>query len=345
MDPLTHIVIGRAVVAAAPNERRSRAIGAAAILGALSPDVDSAIAFSGWDRYVRAHQFGTHSLVGAVAMAALTAFVVQRSSRILARRAHSRSAEAFALRRASATTSEVGRRAKASAERFQAVLGAAAAGAMSHLALDLTSGARIAILWPLVDRRFSLPLVAMADPWLIGLCIVWLLLRWPARLPLRPASQAVIAITVAFLCFKAAMLGVALRHSKLAAEQPSAIEARWGSLTGWFVFERLANAVRASTIATDGGPSLVMTRPVGSDTPLVRASRSLDDVRNFLAVHDFAFPSETSDGERRVSVMWSDLRYCSPTGCGVWVGGTFDATGRPIIQEVRVGAVVQRRPP
>src|SRR5262249_30169733 len=66
MDPLTHVVVGRAVVAAARDETRNHLIGAAAILGALSPDVDSVLAFSGWDRYVRAHQYGTHSLLGAM---------------------------------------------------------------------------------------------------------------------------------------------------------------------------------------------------------------------------------------------------------------------------------------
>ncbi|HMF95590.1 MAG TPA: metal-dependent hydrolase [Vicinamibacterales bacterium] len=311
MDPLTHVVIGRAVVAAAREPHRNHAIGSAAILGALSPDIDGAIALTGWDRYVRAHQFGTHSLVGALAMAWVTAFVVGRSAR---------------------------------AERFAALVCAAAAGALSHVALDLMSGARIAILWPFVDRRVSLPLVAMADPWVIGICIAWLLLLWPARIPLRRASQVVIAATVVFLCFKAAMLGMALRQLDGTRHEPSALDARWGSLTGWFVFERRPDRVSASVIASRGGPpTFVMTRPLASDTPFVRASRSLDDVQNFLAVHEFAFPAETAAGGGRVSVMWSDLRYCSPTRCDVWVGGTFDANGRPIAQEVRVGSVVQQR--
>src|SRR5262249_11416686 len=193
MDPLTHVVIGRAVVAAGGDGRRSRAIGAAAILGALSPDIDSVIAFSGWDRYVRAHQFGTHSILGAMTMAAVTAVVVERSANALARRPDEP-------------------RAKASAERFPTIFGAALAGAFSHIALDLISGARIAILWPLLSRRVSLPLVAMADPWLVVISILWLLMLWPARIEVRRASQVVVSATVIFLCFQAAMLGVALRH-------------------------------------------------------------------------------------------------------------------------------------
>src|SRR5437773_10691684 len=78
MDPLTHIVVGRAVVAAADrHDRAPRGVAAAAILGALSPDIDAAIAFSGWDRYLRIHEFATHSLAGALVMACLTAVVVR----------------------------------------------------------------------------------------------------------------------------------------------------------------------------------------------------------------------------------------------------------------------------
>ena len=83
MDPLTHIVVGRAVVAAA--DRRDgalRGVGWAAILGALSPDIDSAVAFSGWDRYVRIHEIGSHSIAGAFAMACLTAAVVGTAARL-----------------------------------------------------------------------------------------------------------------------------------------------------------------------------------------------------------------------------------------------------------------------
>src|SRR5258708_32763240 len=83
MDPLTHIVVGRAVVAAADDSApAARGVAAAAILGALSPDVDAAIAFSGWDRYIRIHEFGTHSLAGAFVMAGLPAVVVRAVRRV-----------------------------------------------------------------------------------------------------------------------------------------------------------------------------------------------------------------------------------------------------------------------
>jgi membrane-bound metal-dependent hydrolase YbcI (DUF457 family) len=346
MDPLTHIVIGRAVVAAARDERRNRAVGAAAILGALAPDVDSAVAFAGWDRYVRAHQFGTHSLAGALVMALLTAIVVDRAARVVSRNRPR-------LPVAQASRPAHGREGSPEGLRYGDLCAAAGAGALSHIVLDLMSGARIAVLWPLVDRRVSMPLVAMADPWVIAICIVWLLMLWPARVSLRRASRAVVAAAAIFLCMKAALLGLALRDAAIAPREPSAVEARWGSLTEWFVFERLADAVRSSAIAANAGPRVLITEPIAPESPFVRASRALEDVRNFVAVHEFTFADETRDGDGRVSVLWSDLRYCWPaaqgrvwrpaTNCGVRVGGVFDANGHPIVQEIRVGAIVQRR--
>jgi hypothetical protein len=54
----------------------------------------------------------------------------------------------------------------------------------------------------------------------------------------------------------------------------------------------------------------------------------------------------------RISVLWSDLRYCGPAStpnlvsCVVWAGGVFDRNGRALTQEVKVGRLVQtRRPP
>ena len=96
------------------------------------------------------------------------------------------------------------------------LLAAATAGAMSHVALDLVSGARIAIGWPLVNRRVSLPLVAMADPWLIGICIAGLLALWAGpRRHMRTAARFVVVTMTLFLGFKAAMLALAMRRTDI----------------------------------------------------------------------------------------------------------------------------------
>jgi len=325
MDPLTHVVIGRAVVAAVDGGGpAARGVAAASILGALAPDIDIVVALTGWDRYLRVHEVGTHSIVGALAMAGFTAASVR-----------------FVSRRGLETPTRY---------RFgasYAVLAAAAAGAMSHLTLDLVSGARIRIGWPFVQHRLSLPYVAMADPWLIGICLAGLLALWPGRRGSRTVSRAILVAATAFLAFKGALLHRALRMSPLATS--SAVEAQWGSLTNWSIFERTSTAVRAWAInSRDRTVVVSLSQPLGPDTPLVQASRSLDTVRNFLSVHEFSFPIERRAADGRTEVLWSDLRYCwregdGSTGCGVWAGGTFGPDGRALRQVVKFGAVVQTR--
>src|SRR6185295_18938446 len=130
MDPLTHVVVGRAQVAALPDERRlGRGAAAAAVLGALAPDADGCVAFTGWDRYLRVHEIGTHSLAGAVMMACAAAAVVTLFTR---------------------------------KSKYSRLVAAAAAGTMSHVALDVASGAPIRLLWPIARGRALLPLVAMS---------------------------------------------------------------------------------------------------------------------------------------------------------------------------------------
>jgi len=322
MDPLTHVVVGRALAAAAGRLDRpqSFALGAAAVVGALSPDIDSVVAFAGWDRYLRVHQFGTHSLLGAVLMAGCTAGVVWLANR---------------------------------RTRFAALFGAATAGAISHITLDLACGALIAIGWPLSDRRFSVPLVAMADPWLVGICVGGLLALWRVRIPMRTTARVVLVTISLFLAFKAAMLATALSRTDIIPAVPGAVEARLGSLAEWTVYGRTADTVRSVRISSSGAPSVVvMTQAVESASPFVGPSRELETVRNFLAAHDFAFPVVEPEGLDRISVLWSDLRYCGPAStpnlvsCVVWAGGIFDRSGRALTQEVKVGRFIQtRRPP
>jgi membrane-bound metal-dependent hydrolase YbcI (DUF457 family) len=335
MDPLTHIVVGRAVVAAADrHDRAPRGVAWAAILGALSPDIDSAVAFSGWDRYVRIHEVGTHSIAGALVMASLTAAVVAAVARL---RGTTRAGPPPA---------------------FGVLAAAATAGAFSHLILDLACGGRLRLGWPLVQDRLTVPLVAMADPWFIAICIAGLVALWPGRRPLRLVSRAIVGAAIVLLAAKGALLARALRSAPV---RPSlaAVDPHWGSLTDWSVFERTPASVRAWTISGRGGPAIAsISHRAGPDSPMVRASLSLDTVKNFLSVHDFTFAIVRPAGDGRAEVLWSDLRYCwttdpvdapavragDSTSCGVWAGGLFGAGSRVLGQVVRIGAVTQTRP-
>ena len=100
----------------APIGRASvRRAGAAAVLGSLSPDVDSVLMPVGWDIYLRVHEIGTHSILGAMMVGAAAAALV----RLFARRA-----------------------------RYRALAAAAVIGAFSHLLFDVLSGARLHLAGP-----------------------------------------------------------------------------------------------------------------------------------------------------------------------------------------------------
>ena len=318
MDPLSHIVAGRAVTALFDNGRHGPGLGAAAILGALAPDVDLLLAPAGWDIYLRAHQAGTHSIAGGLLVACASACVVRGLAR---------------------------------GSRFAPLAAAAAAGAMSHLALDVMSGARIRLAWPLVDMPVALPLVAMADPWLVAIFVVGLLALWPGRQRLRTVAPFMLGTAIGLLCLKGALLDRALRAAHLDPASPRAVEARWGSLTEWDVFDRTPVALRAWRVSSRGGPATErLSRPLLPESALVTASRSLDTVKNFLRAHEFGFPVEEAESEGRTAVRWSDLRYCRRTAdpdgaiaCALWFGGVFGPDGRALTQEVTVGAWKQTR--
>jgi hypothetical protein len=354
MDPLTHVVVGRAVVAAADAHQPAlRGVAWAAALGALSPDIDAAVAFAGWDRYVRVHEAGTHSILGALVMAGLTAAVVTGVARIRDVRSARRAGPVWPL--------DAGGRhlSRPLPARAVILLAAATVGAMSHLVLDVGSGARVRLGWPIAPHRVTLPLVAMADPWLIAICVGGLAALWPGRRPLRTVSRTLVVAAIVLFAVKGALLARALRTSGFGDTPYSAVEARWGALSDWQVFERTPALVRAWAVSSGGAPpAVVVSQALGPDTPLVRASRSLESVRNFLAVHEFTFPVERQADAGRTEVLWSDLRYCwstapddapevragGSTSCGVWAGGLFGPDGAAITQLVRIGAVTQTRP-
>jgi membrane-bound metal-dependent hydrolase YbcI (DUF457 family) len=346
MDPLSHAVLGRAVIGAlggpdvSAREPRGRGVGAAAILGALSPDIDFVMMPAGWDIYLRAHAAGTHSLAGAIVTGLGSAVLIRVCARNSALPHLSR---------------------------------AAVIGAMTHLVGDIVSGARLQLAWPLMDHPLSLPLVAMGDPWTIGILVVGAWAMWRQRQRLTRAARLTVLALTLLLMFKAAMLATILPKAGLPSAGTGSdrmVEARWASLTDWFVYDRVAGQLRQRLITRRSAePRLLLAIDVPAGTALTRQSQSLQAVRNFLAVHELAFPVERMESNGRRSVLWSDIRFCwredergtagsalRPTlrrsrapvqapSCALWFGGVFNAEGRPIGQEVHVGSWIQRRAP
>lgn len=330
MDPVSHLVMGRAVVAVFDRPTFARfgtGVSAAALIGALAPDIDCVLMPFGWDIYLRFHQAGTHSVLGATVLGGVVGLLLP------ARLAPKASGRARPLALALAAT----------------------LAALTHLSLDVLSGAPLALGWPLVGTRMTLPLVAMADPWLVALFSAGGIAMWLARPHLwRVAAAVLIAVSLLFAVkatmFAHARLTIA-SDPRLQPEQSGAIEARWASWTEWDVSHRDPGALHVWRVsAVDATVLSLLTWPTQCETPAIRASRSLDTVRNFLSVHDFGFAVERSLEGGQSEVLWSDVRYCwqhQPEGiaCAMWFGGVLDGQDRAIIQEVRLGARRQTRRP
>jgi membrane-bound metal-dependent hydrolase YbcI (DUF457 family) len=336
MDPVSHAALGRTLAALVTRGAPVRGVAAAAVFGALAPDLDAVVMPFGWDRYLLVHEIGTHAAIGTLACAALVATIA---------------------------------RARVREAAWRTLFLSAWLGAASHVLLDLLSSARIRVFWPFAQRQVSLPLVAMADPWLGGLLAAALPLLWLARTRRRQVAAAVLGIAAAFLAVKAvlAVQAVSGYRAHLGSSRPPSdynVQARWASLLEWEIFDRDARGVRAWRARAGGGPpTLLRDWPAAGESGLVATSRTLPAVRNFLRAHDITFAVTQPAGGGGHLVLWSDMRFCrsaaaSPAGtephvipgargmaCALWVGGELDAGGRPIRQIVRIFGFTQTRAP
>jgi membrane-bound metal-dependent hydrolase YbcI (DUF457 family) len=336
MDPVSHVSLGRAlagVLSPRDSDRSMRGTIAACVLGALSPDLDAILMPFGWDRYLRVHEIGSHSILGTVGCALLTAAAVKIVTR----------------------------------SQYKTLAFYAWVGAISHVLLDLLSSARLRPGWPIVDTVVSLPAVAMADPWLLALCAAGGLCFWlfnDAR-----AARIVLAVTTIFLLAKAAAGTVAVSAYRVERDRAAvpvharAIEAEWGSLTRWRVLDRTPSQLRIWRAATGQPATLSFSWPLEHEDELITKSRGLSTVRNFLMAHELVFAGVVAAPGNGSYVLWSDIRFCwnpdAPSApqlepfvrsreagriaCGLWFGGEFDAAGNPVREVVKIGRFTQTR--
>jgi membrane-bound metal-dependent hydrolase YbcI (DUF457 family) len=350
MDPVSHAALGGTLLSAFAARRHRprppRAWVVAAVLGALSPDLDAILMLFGWDRYLRVHEIGTHTIAGTLACAVLTAAAV----RVFAR-----------------------------ASRYSSLLLPAWLGAASHVLLDLVSSARLRPGWPLVETVVSLPVVAMADPWLLTLCVagpvwLWIADRSQDAGHVRDADLAttfvILALISAFLLGKSALGVLAFRNYQIARNaspvtvEARVIEARWAALNTWHVFDRAGSRLRAWRTGAGRPAQEVFGWTIDEDVPLIDRSRSFSTVRNFLRAHELGFAVTIPRPGGGNWVLWSDIRFCwnpaSPgapqvqpivrsasahesIACALWFGGELDARGRPVREIVRLGRFTQAR--
>ena len=336
MDPLSHAAFGFTLGGLARSPRLGRSAPALAALGALLPDIDAVVMPTGWDRYLVVHEIGTHSLCGALVCALGAAWLIRLSK------------SQFPL---------------------STVFLALSLGALSHVALDVLSGATIRLLWPLADRRFSEALVAMADPWLAGVLIGCVVAQHLVRREhrTRVARVGILVVTM-MLIAKAVLLGRALQlyHAEVGRDGVRAYlpAVEWGSLTTWHVRDRTGDEVRNWQVDARAATTRLLLRvATDQDAPNAESAKALGTVRNFLRAHDFVF-ALTWVGPDSTQVLTSDVRYCwnplspgaaspapgtpyrptlAPVACDLWVGGSLDTAGAPAGQVVWLGTWVQRR--
>jgi membrane-bound metal-dependent hydrolase YbcI (DUF457 family) len=378
MDPATHALFGAALaVGASPAPRRAVVLTCAG--ASLLPDIDAVVMPAGWDRYLVAHEIGTHSLPGAVLLGALLALIL-----CWCRPAWKRGA----------------------------IWAAAIAGTVGHVFWDLANGGDIRVFWPVSSLRIGGHLAAMADPVVLIPLLMFGFVALVWRRHVRVAADVVLLALAGVLVARAGLQDRALeaharavvrsdaeehpaeegsgtvpraigrgtvpstvssvrdvssahaarlwamsglspadqaghRPSPIATSEPAiarrAIEAEWGALAGWWVYDRTADAMRVWHV--DGWTGeVVFSQRVSVDQDSVEAvANVLRPAERAVALWDFAFvrrrPYESGE-----DVLLSDLRFCISGKCGVWFGGHLDATGQPREEVVIVGPWRLTRP-
>jgi membrane-bound metal-dependent hydrolase YbcI (DUF457 family) len=319
VDPISHAALARILIGLDGQRRFGPGAGAAGVLGALVPDLDLARVLQGWDVYLRAHQVGTHALSGAIACGLVTAAAVRPLAR---------------------------------GGRFIPLATAATAGALSHVFLDLIVGASIRPFWPVISGHISFPLFAMADPWLFACCLLGFVMLWRGRTA-RVACLALVIVAM-FVGAKTVLYvrarGIDRAYSSSA--RVTRADAVFGSWRRWTFFHADGESVDRWEIDAVTGRAVRSFRASrGLSLPQAIVSRELPTVSNLLASHEITFARVRPSPAGDFDVLWSDLRYCqdslagSDPVCNLWVGGEYDARGRPIVAVVHVGSLVHRRTP
>ena len=77
------------------------------------------------------------------------------------------------------------------------------------------------------------------------------------------------------------------------------VEARWASLTEWYVYDRTTDALEQRRVRVGCRPGAPPLAPDRRRVRLVTSSRSLSTVRNFHRVHQLGFAVQLPDSNRR----------------------------------------------
>jgi hypothetical protein len=169
------------------------------VVAGVAPELDYLSFFGGAGAFLRWDRAALHSIVGAGAVACVTAAAFWAADRRRARDG-----------------------AVASPLRFAPALVVAGIGATANVVLDLASGTGVQLLWPFYIHKYAWNLLANLDPWILILLIGGLLLPQLFRLVSeeigdrkkrvrgRRAAIVVLSAMVAYIGARAVLHGTAV---------------------------------------------------------------------------------------------------------------------------------------
>jgi hypothetical protein len=226
---------------------------------------------------------------------------------------------------------------------------AALIGTLGHVFWDVADGGDIRLLWPWLPVRWGGHLLAMADPLLLVTVVASVVLMLVLRRHAPRIAIATLVLLGALLAGKAVLQQRAWRAYDAAVgvrrgpAPPPAIEAEWGSLGRWTIYDRDEAVVRAWRVdSVAGTASLAWTMTTAPYSQAVLRSLELQTVAHARSLFDLAFPRVVAAGSR-YEVLWSDPRLCDGRTCGLWFGGRYAADGLLERQLVRIGTIDQAR--
>lgn len=314
MDPVSHCLLGRTVACLDRHNRLGRGRTAAAVLGAIAPDVDMLWAWRGWDVYLVHHEAGTHSLIWSPVVAAGVACVV----RVFVH----------------------------GASWMRLWLAAWIGVVIAHLALDLVSGSDMRVFAPLSSLRLGPHWFAMADLLLVATIVAGTVLsRW-----WRTAAAVLTLVVIVALCGVKWYSQREATQAVARAEAGSGIawtigtpEAVNGSIGRWRFYGQAGRARRGWQVdAWIGQVTTLFTRQSADPGLVPPAALQAPVVEHFGDLPGISLV--TIEPAPRRLVLWSHLQDCSASACGMSFGVEVDAEGRLVRQVIRLGPWEMRRP-
>ncbi len=157
MEPVTHVLACTALAHSAFD--RTRLAMPTAIVAGLAVDLDWLSLFAGPEAYLRYHRVATHSIIGAVAVAIVTALAFW----------------------------QVGGKHPARPATLGPLLQVSLAAALLHVLFDVLNPHGVALFWPFSTKRHAWDLAEMLDPLLLAI----LLLGWLVPTLLRLVTEEI----------------------------------------------------------------------------------------------------------------------------------------------------------